>query len=217
MNVLLLGSGGREHALAWQLAQSPRLTRLYAAPGNPGIAELAELVDLDAADHGAVAAFCRARGIALVVIGPEAPLVAGLADALRAGGILVFGPSAAAARLEGSKGFTKDVCARVGIPTARFARARSREEARDALAGFGLPVVIKADGLAAGKGVTIAGSAAEAAAAVDALFDAAGAEAVVEEYLEGEEASLFVLTDGTTALPFSSAQDLDTTRYCFKK
>ena len=207
MNVLLLGSGGREHALAWKLAQSPRLTRLYAAPGNPGIAELAELVDLDAADHGAVAAFCRARGIALVVIGPEAPLVAGLADALRAGGILVFGPSAAAARLEGSKGFTKDLCARVGIPTARFARARSREEARDALAGFGLPVVIKADGLAAGKGVTIAGSAAEAAAAVDALFDAAGAEAVVEEYLEGEEASLFVLTDGTTALPFSSAQD----------
>ena len=207
MNVLLLGSGGREHALAWKLAQSPRLTRLYAAPGNPGIAEAAALVDLDAADHDAVAAFCRAQGIGLVVIGPEAPLVAGLADALRLAGILAFGPSAAAARLEGSKSFTKELCAQAGIPTARFARARSREEAQAALAGFGLPVVIKADGLAAGKGVTIAESGAEAAAALDALFDAAGAEAVIEEHLEGEEASLFVLTDGTAALPFGSAQD----------
>src|SRR5690606_31785139 len=156
MNVLLIGSGGREHALAWKLAQSPGLGKLYAAPGNPGIADHAELVVIDATDHHAVVDFCRRHSIGLVVIGPEAPLVDGLADNLRAVGIAAFGPSKAAARLEGSKGFTKDLCARAGIPTARYARASDRLAAEAALADFGLPVVIKADGLAAGKGVIIA-------------------------------------------------------------
>ena len=208
MNVLLIGGGGREHAIAWKLAQSPRLDTLYAAPGNPGIAAHAQLVALDPADHDAVVAFARAHAVGLVVIGPEAPLVAGLADSLRAAGVPTFGPSAAAARLEGSKGFTKDLCAAHGIPTAGYLRVRSRAEADAALAStFGLPVVIKADGLAAGKGVTIAWTAAEAAAALDALFAEPGGEAVVEEYLEGEEASLFVLTDGTAIVPLGSAQD----------
>ena len=207
MNVLLIGSGGREHALAWKLAQSPGLSTLYAAPGNPGIARHAQLVALDPADHRAVADFCRAHAIGLVVIGPEAPLVDGLADSLRADGIATFGPSAAAARLEGSKGFTKDLCARAGIPTARYRRVASRGDALAALDEFGLPVVIKADGLAAGKGVTVASSRAEAEDAVTALFDSDGAEAVIEEFLEGEEVSLFVLTDGVTLLPLASAQD----------
>ena len=207
MNVLLIGSGGREHALAWKLAQSPGLSTLYAAPGNPGIARHAQLVALDPADHRAVADFCRAHAIGLVVIGPEAPLVDGLADSLRADGIATFGPSAAAARLEGSKGFTKDLCARAGIPTARYRRVASRGDALAALDEFGLPVVIKADGLAAGKGVTVASSRAEAEDAVAALFDSDGAEAVIEEFLEGEEVSLFVLTDGVTLLPLASAQD----------
>jgi phosphoribosylamine--glycine ligase len=207
MNVLLLGSGGREHALAWKLARSPGLGTLYAAPGNPGIAHHAELVPLDAADHAAVVSFTQAQAIGLVVIGPEAPLVDGLADSLRAAGVAVFGPSKAAAQLEGSKGFTKDLCARAGIPTAGYLRVRTRAEADAALAStFSLPVVIKADGLAAGKGVTIAHSPAEAAAALDGLFDGPG-EAVIEEFLQGEEASLFVLTDGTAVMPFGSAQD----------
>jgi phosphoribosylamine--glycine ligase len=207
MNVLLVGSGGREHALAWKLAQSPVLTKLFAAPGNPGIAAYAECVPLKVDDHAAVLDFCRAHDVSFVVIGPEAPLVAGLADHLRAAGIGVFGPNKAAAQLEGSKGFTKDLCAREGIPTAGYVRATSLAEAQAALARFGLPVVIKADGLAAGKGVTIATTADEAAAALAALFDAPGGEAVIEEFLTGEEASLFVLTDGTHLLPFGSAQD----------
>ncbi|WP_267397500.1 MULTISPECIES: phosphoribosylamine--glycine ligase [unclassified Sphingomonas] len=208
MNVLLLGSGGREHALAWKLAQSESLDTLYAAPGNPGIAACATCVVLDATDHAAVIAFARVAGIGLVVIGPEAPLVDGLGDALRAAGIPVFGPNQAAAQLEGSKGFTKDLCRRADIPTAGYVRVGSRAEAEAALAAtFGYPVVIKADGLAAGKGVVIAFSAAEATAAFDAMFAGCDAPVVLEEFLEGEEASLFVLTDGTSLMPFGSAQD----------
>ena len=211
MKVLLIGSGGREHALAWKLAASPLLTKLYAAPGNPGIAQEAELVALDAGDHAAVLAFCQEAGIDLVVVGPEAPLVAGLADDLRAGGIRVFGPSKAAAQLEGSKGFTKELCARFGIPTAAFGRFSDAPAAIAYIREQGAPIVVKADGLAAGKGVTVAATVEEAIAAVDACFDGAfgeaGAEVVVEEFLEGEEASFFCLCDGTTALPFGTAQD----------
>ncbi len=206
MNVLLIGSGGREHALAWKLAQSPGLSQLYAAPGNPGIARHASCVALDIGDHDAVTRFCAEHAIALVVIGPEVPLVDGLADALRVAAVPVFGPSAAAARLEGSKGFTKRLCARVGIPTARFVAVGSRIEGTIALDGFGLPVVIKADGLAAGKGVTIATTRAEAEDALAAIFAGPGS-AVIEEFLEGEEASLFVLADGTHHVAFGSAQD----------
>ncbi|MGC6401481.1 phosphoribosylamine--glycine ligase [Sphingomonas sp. FW199] len=207
MNVLLVGSGGREHALAWKLAQSPSLSTLYAAPGNPGIADHATCVALNVADHTAVIAFCAQHGITFVVIGPEAPLVDGLGDALRAAGIGVFGPDAAAAQLEGSKGFTKDLCARADIPTAGYVRVTSLDAARAALADFGLPVVIKADGLAAGKGVTIAETVVDADAALTALFAEPGGEAVIEQFLTGEEASLFVLTDGTSILPIGSAQD----------
>jgi phosphoribosylamine--glycine ligase len=211
MNILLLGSGGREHALAWKLAQSRQCEHLFAAPGNPGIAEHATLVSLDVADHGAVATFCEAERIGLVVVGPEAPLVDGLADSLREAGIAVFGPSKLAAQLEGSKGFTKDLCTRAGIPTAGYERVTSQAQALAALARFGAPVVIKADGLAAGKGVTVAMTMAEAEDAVADIFAGrfgdAGAEAVIEEFLEGEEASLFALTDGHTIVPFGSAQD----------
>ena len=205
MNVLLLGSGGREDALAWKLAQSPLLGTLYAAPGNPGIAARATCIALDATDHAAVIAFCTASDIGFVVIGPEAPLVDGLADSLRSAGIGVFGPGKAAAQLEGSKGFTKDLCARHGIPTAGYVRVTDLAAAHAALADFGLPVVIKADGLAAGKGVTIATTPDEAEAALAALFP--GGEAVIEAFLTGEEVSLFVLTDGTAILPIGSAQD----------
>ncbi|NIJ19808.1 phosphoribosylamine--glycine ligase [Sphingomonas naasensis] len=207
MNVLLLGSGGREHALAWKLAQSPLLTRLYAAPGNPGIAEHAELADIALSDHRAVIDFCLRHSIQFVVIGPEAPLVAGLGDNLRTMGIGVFGPNKAAAQLEGSKGFTKDLCARANIPTAGYVRVESRDGALAALQDFALPVVVKADGLAAGKGVTVAMTREEAEAAIRAIFAVQGGSAVIEEFLEGEEASLFVLTDGTSLLPFGSAQD----------
>jgi phosphoribosylamine--glycine ligase len=211
MNVLLIGSGGREHALAWKLAQSPLMGKLYAAPGNPGIADHAELVALDPADHRAVVDFCRRHAIGLVVIGPEAPLVDGLADNLRAMNILAFGPNRIPAQLEGSKGFTKDLCARYGIPTARYARASDRLAAEAALGDFGLPVVIKADGLAAGKGVIIAESEAEALAALDAMFDgdfgSAGEALVVEEYMTGEEVSFFALVDGETVMALGSAQD----------
>ncbi|MGR6329404.1 phosphoribosylamine--glycine ligase [Sphingomonas sp. XXL09] len=208
MNVLLVGSGGREHALAWRLAQSPTLDTLYATPGNPGIAQHATCVALDATDHGHVVAFVRDHAIGLVIIGPEAPLVDGLGDSLRAAGIAVFGPNKAAAQLEGSKGFTKDLCRRADIPTAGYVRVGNRAEAEAALATtFGYPVVIKADGLAAGKGVVIATSEAEATAAFDAMFAAGDAPVVIEEFLTGEEASLFVLTDGTTLMPFGSAQD----------
>jgi phosphoribosylamine--glycine ligase len=215
MNILLLGGGGREHALAWKLAQSRLLAgaqdRLYAAPGNPGIAEHAELLDLDLADHAAVVRACEGRGVRLVVIGPEGPLVDGLADALRGAGVRVFGPSQAAAQLEGSKGFTKDLCARAGIPTAGYVRTASLGEARAALARFSAPYVLKADGLAAGKGVVIADTPGEAETALEEMFGGqfgdAGAEVVIEEFMEGEEVSFFALTDGASVLSFGSAQD----------
>ncbi|MDH4985932.1 phosphoribosylamine--glycine ligase [Aminobacter anthyllidis] len=211
MNILLIGSGGREHALAWKLAASPMLTRLYAAPGNPGIAKEAELVALDIADHAAVAAFCKDKGIDLVVVGPEGPLVVGIGDDLRAAGIRVFGPSGKAAQLEGSKGFTKDLCARYDIPTAAYGRFDDAASARSYVEKMGAPIVIKADGLAAGKGVTVAMTLDEALEAVDGCFDGAfggaGASVVVEEFMTGEEASFFCICDGKTALPFGTAQD----------
>ncbi|MCX8475244.1 MAG: phosphoribosylamine--glycine ligase [Sphingomonas sp.] len=207
MNVLLLGSGGREHALAWKLAQSPLLANLYAAPGNPGIAEHAECAEIALSDHRAVIDFCLRHSIGFVVIGPEAPLVEGLGDNLRTMGIGVFGPNKAAAQLEGSKGFTKDLCARANIPTAGYVRVESREGGFAALDDFALPVVVKADGLAAGKGVTVAMTREEAEEAIRGIFAVPGGSAVIEEFLDGEEASLFVLTDGTTLLPFGSAQD----------
>ncbi len=209
MNVLLIGSGGREHALAWAISASPLLTKLYCAPGNPGIAEVAEVVVLDVTDHQAVIAFCQIHNIKFVVVGPEAPLVAGLVDDLKAAGIKAFGPSKFAAQLEGSKGFTKDICAKYNIPTAAYGRFRDVEKARAYLAEHGVPIVIKADGLAAGKGVTVAMTMAEAETALDDIF--AGrfgeAECVIEEFLEGEEASFFVLSDGVHTLPLATAQD----------
>lgn len=211
MNILLVGGGGREHALAWKLARSPLVTRLLAAPGNPGIARHAELVAVDPADHAAVAALCRAQAVGLVVIGPEGPLVAGLADALTAAGTPVFGPSKAAAALEGSKGFAKDLAAEANIPTARYRRFADRDAARAYVTAEGAPIVVKADGLAAGKGVVVAETEAEALAAIDACFagqfGAAGAEVVIEEKLTGIEASLFALSDGDTVIPFGTAQD----------
>ncbi len=211
MNVLLIGSGGREHALANALATSPRLTKLFCAPGNPGIADVAECVTIDVADHAAVVNFCRLMGIEFVVIGPEQPLVEGLVDSLEAAGILAFGPSKAAAQLEGSKGFTKDLCARAKIPTGAYGRFSDRDSALAYVRAQGAPIVVKADGLAAGKGVVVATTLAEAEAAVAACFEgafgAAGAEVVVEEFLEGEEASFFALCDGSRALALASAQD----------
>jgi phosphoribosylamine--glycine ligase len=211
VNVLLIGGGGREHALAWKLKQSPLLDRLYCAPGNAGIEQVAECVALDAADHAAVISFCKDNAIGLVVIGPEAPLVAGLTDDLEASGIKVFGPSREAARLEGSKGFTKDLCAQYHIPTAAYRRFADAVSAKAYAAEQTLPIVVKADGLAAGKGVVIAGTREQAEAAIDACFSgafgAAGAELVIEEFLEGEEASFFALTDGKTVLPLATAQD----------
>jgi phosphoribosylamine--glycine ligase len=211
MNLLLIGGGGREHALAWKLRQSPLLERLYCAPGNAGIAQIAEWVTLDVADQAAVIEFCRKKDIGLVVIGPEAPLVAGLADDLEAAGIKVFGPSRAAAQLEGSKGFTKDLCAEYGIPTAAYRRFDDAFAAKAYVATQNLPIVVKADGLAAGKGVVIAQTRAAANEAIDdcfgGAFGAAGGEVVIEEFLEGEEASFFALVDGETALPLAAAQD----------
>ncbi|MDB5737457.1 MAG: phosphoribosylamine--glycine ligase [Sphingomonas bacterium] len=211
MNVLLLGSGGREHALAWKLAQSPALTKLYAAPGNPGIGHHAALVPLALSDIASLVDFARQATIDLVVVGPEQPLVDGLADAMRAAGIAVFGPSAAAAQLEGSKAYTKMLCDRAGVPTAAYGSFTDAAAAKAALPRFGVPVVIKADGLAAGKGVVIAMSTVEAEEAIDAIlrgrFGAAGASLVIEEFLEGEEVSFFALADGKTVLPFGSAQD----------
>jgi phosphoribosylamine--glycine ligase len=204
LNILLLGSGGREDALAWRLRQSPSCGALIAAPGNPGIARWAECADLDPCDPAAVTDLARERDIDLVVIGPEAPLVAGVGDSLRQAGFAVFGPNAAAARLEGSKGFTKDLCEANAIPTARFVRAQGEGAAIAALDRFGLPVVIKADGLAAGKGVTVAVTREEAQAVVAAAGDEA---LVIEEFLDGEEASLFALVDGELAVPLASAQD----------
>jgi phosphoribosylamine---glycine ligase len=204
MNILLLGSGGREDALAWRLRQSPSCDALIAAPGNPGIARWAQCVAADPCDAAAIVGLATEKAIDLVVVGPEAPLVAGVADALRAAGIAVFGPNAAAAQLEGSKGFTKDLCRANGIPTADYVRVDTAAAAREALDGFGIPVVIKADGLAAGKGVTVATTRSEAEVAIEAAGDG---PLVIEEFLEGEEASLFALVDGATALPLASAQD----------
>ena len=211
LNVLLIGGGGREHALAWKLKQSPLLDMLYCAPGNAGIDQIATCIPLDITDHAAVARFCKDKSIGLVVIGPEAPLVAGLADDLVSAGIKVFGPSKAAAQLEGSKGFTKDLCAANNIPTAAYARFTNAREARAHVQSHTLPLVIKADGLAAGKGVIIAATAAEALQGIEACFSGAfgeaGTEVVIEEFLSGEEASFFALVDGATALRLPTAQD----------
>ena len=207
----MLGSGGREHALGWKLAQSPLCDKLWAAPGNPGIAQLAECTSLDATDHDAVIDFAKDNAIGLVVIGPEAPLVDGLADSLRAAGIDTFGPSKQAAQLEGSKGFTKELCQRAGIPTARYERCTSLEAAWGALKRFKPPFVLKADGLAAGKGVVIAETYEQAQEALGEMFDgrfgSAGSEVVIEQFLTGEEASFFALTDGTAIVPIGTAQD----------
>jgi phosphoribosylamine--glycine ligase len=211
MNVLLIGSGGREHALAWKISASPLCERLYAAPGNPGIEECGICVDIDSADHQAVIDFCRENEVGFVVVGPETPLVAGLVDDLGAAGIKAFGPGRIAAQLEGSKGYTKDLCREYDIPTAAYERFSDASLAKAHIARQGAPIVVKADGLAAGKGVVVAQTVAEAHAAVDDIFAAtagkAGGEVVVEAFLEGEEASFFVLCDGTNGLPFASAQD----------
>ncbi len=211
MNILLIGSGGREHALAWAISASPLCDRLFIAPGNPGTAECGENVVIDIADHQALVAFCRLRAIGLVVVGPEGPLVAGIADDLAAAGIKVFGPSKAAARLEGSKGFTKEFCAEFGIPTASFGRFSDAASARAHVAAQGAPIVVKADGLAAGKGVVMAETLEEANDAIDMMFSgglgAAGAEVVIEEWMIGEEASFFALCDGAHAIAMASAQD----------
>jgi phosphoribosylamine--glycine ligase len=211
MNVLLIGSGGRESAMANALAKSPLLTRLYVAPGNPGTARVGVNVELDASDHGAVLRFCRDEGIALVVVGPEQPLIGGLVDALARAEILAFGPTQAAARLEGSKGFTKDLCREYGIPTAAYGRFDDKDAALAFLREKGAPIVVKADGLASGKGVVVAETLNEAERAVEAMFAGvfgrSGAEVVIEEFLEGEEASFFAICDGTRAVPFATAQD----------
>lgn len=208
---MLIGSGGREHALAWKLAQSPNCDTLFATPGNPGIAEEADLVALNISDHAAVISFCAGHDVGLVVVGPEAPLVAGLGDSLRDAGIPVFGPNQKAAQLEGSKGFTKDICAAAGIPTAGYYRHDSKASALSGLDAFQAPYVIKADGLAAGKGVIIAETRADAEAAIEDMFGGgfgdAGASVVIEEFMTGEEASFFALTDGRDVVAFGSAQD----------
>jgi phosphoribosylamine--glycine ligase len=211
VNVLLLGSGGREHALALQIVKSPLLGQLFAAPGNPGIAEVATCVALDPADATAVVDFCRVMDVGFVVVGPEAPLVAGLVDALVEAGIKAFGPRRAAAQLEGSKGFTKDLCTAFAIPTAAAAQFSDADTAKEYIRSRGAPIVVKADGLASGKGVVVAQSIAEAEAAVDqmlgGLFGAAGQTLVIEDFLEGEEISFFALCDGKNARAFASAQD----------
>jgi phosphoribosylamine--glycine ligase len=212
MRILVVGSGGREHALCWAIAASPLVDRVCCAPGNAGIAEDAECVPIGVMDFPGIITFCKREAIDLVVVGPEAPLVAGLVDALEGEGIAAFGPSAAAAALEGSKGFMKDLCAREGIPTAAYDRFTDAAAAKAYIAAQGAPIVVKADGLAAGKGVVVAATVAEANAAVDAAlgegrFGAAGAQIVVEEFLVGEEASFFALCDGEHALPLASAQD----------
>src|ERR1700680_5005038 len=211
MNILLLGSGGREHALAWKMASSPLADPLYCAPGNAGIAREAECVALDLADHPAVIAFCRARSIDLVVVGPEGPLCAGIVDDLETAGIKAFGPTRAAARLEGSKGFTKDLCRANAIPTAAYERFTAADAAKSHVRRKGAPIVIKADGLAAGKGVVVAETVAAAESAIDMMFAGglgdAGAQILVEEFLCGEEASFFALCDGETAIALASAQD----------
>ncbi|MET0605220.1 MAG: phosphoribosylamine--glycine ligase, partial [Beijerinckiaceae bacterium] len=211
MQILLIGSGGREHALAWALSASPLCDKLFIAPGNPGTAQCGENVPLDVGDHGAVVEFCRRVGIDFVVVGPEGPLVAGVVDALTEARIKAFGPGAAAAQLEGSKGFTKELCRRAGIPTAAFERFANVDDALAYVRKVGAPIVVKADGLAAGKGVVVATSLTEADDAIRMMFAGglgeAGASLVIEEFMEGEEASFFALCDGATAIPLASAQD----------
>ncbi len=216
MNILILGSGGREHALAWAVKQNPKCDRLIVAPGNAGIAMLAECAGIDILDGATVVTFCEENAIDFVIIGPEAPLAAGIADATRAAGLLTFGPSAAAAKLEASKRFTKEICDACGAPTAAWARFTDPGPAKAYIHAMGAPIVVKADGLAAGKGVVVAMTIAEAEAAIDDIlgfegrggaFGAAGAEVVIEEFMDGEEASLFILTDGVNALPIGTAQD----------
>ena len=207
VNILVLGGGGREHALAWKIRQSPLCDRLVCAPGNGGIAQIADCVALDILDGAAVVEFCRGEGVDFVVIGPEAPLAAGVADALSAAGIASFGPSAAAAQLEASKQFTKEICDACAAPTAAWAAFEDAEAARAYVRDQGAPIVVKADGLMAGKGVVVAMTEQEALAAVDAALSEPGARIVVEEFMTGEEASFFVLTDGETVLPLATAQD----------
>ncbi len=211
MHILLLGSGGREHALAWKIAGSPLLTKLWCAPGNAGIAREAECVALDVANHAAVMEFCKANGIELVVVGPETPLAAGIVDDLESAGIKAFGPSQKATQLEASKGFTKALCSEFNIPTGAYRRCTSAAEALDYVRAQGVPIVVKADGLAAGKGVIVAKTLAEAKDAIammfDGVFGTAGAEVVIEEFLEGREVSFFALCDGEIAIPLASAQD----------
>ena len=211
MNILILGGGGREHALAWAIQQNPKCDRLLVAPGNAGIAQIAMCVALDILDGAAVVALAQAEAIDFVIIGPEAPLVAGVADSLRAAGILCFGPSAAAARLEGSKAFTKEVCAAVNAPTAGYERFSDLTAAKAYVSARGAPIVIKADGLAAGKGVTVAMTLQEAETALEHIFESAfkkaGTNVIIEDMLIGEEASFFCLVDGETVLPLGSAQD----------
>ncbi len=211
MNILILGSGGREHALAWKIAASPLTTRLYCAPGNAGIAQEAECVALDIADHAAVIAFCKASKIDFVVVGPEGPLCAGIVDDLEAAGIKTFGPTKWAARLEGSKGFTKDLCKANNIPTAAYERFKGADAAKQYVRTHGAPIVVKADGLAAGKGVVVASTIEEAEAAIDMMFGGGlgekAWEIVIEDCMVGEEASFFALCDGDTAIELASAQD----------
>ena len=211
MNILILGSGGREHSLAWAIKQNPKCDRLIVAPGNAGIALLAECADFDILDSAAVVNFCALNAVDFVIIGPEAPLAAGIADATRAAGVLTFGPSAAAARLEASKAFTKEICDACAAPTAGYARFTDASAARAYVQDHGAPLVIKADGLAAGKGVIMGMTLAEALDGIDEIFGgafgAAGAEVVIEEFMEGEEASLFILSDGVNCLPIGTAQD----------
>src|ERR1700760_3676571 len=211
MHILLLGSGGREHALAWKIAASPLVTKLWCAPGNAGIAREAECVALDVTNHAAVIEFCRKNEVELVVVGPETPLAAGIVDDLTAASIKAFGPGKQAAQLEGSKGFTKDLCSEVNIPTGPYKRFNNAADALAYVRAQGAPIVVKADGLAAGKGVVVAKTLAEAEAAIAMMFEgafgAAGAEVVIEEFLSGREISFFALCDGETAIPLASAQD----------
>ncbi len=212
MRILVVGSGGREHALCWKIADSPLCDQLYCAPGNAGISQVAECVAIEALDLDGLLSFARERGIDLTVVGPEAPLVLGIADKFRSAGLMVFGPSARAAEIEGSKGFMKNLAARCGIPTAAFARFTEAQPAKAFAAAMSLPIVVKADGLAAGKGVIICETHAKADDAIDAMlvgaaFGQAGASIVIEEFLDGEELSFFALSDGEHVLPFGSAQD----------
>ena len=211
MNILILGGGGREHSLAWATKQNPKCDRLIVAPGNAGIAKIATCAALDIEDGAEVVAFAEENAIDFVIIGPEAPLAAGVSDDLREAGFPVFGPSKAAAELEASKAFTKEICDAAGAPTAAWARFTDAFAAKEYIRAQGVPIVVKADGLAAGKGVVVAMTEAEAIAAVDDMlggaFGSAGAEVVIEEFMDGEEASFFVLCDGETVLPFGTAQD----------